>query len=91
MNDPFPDEEEAHIAIVREDTFPIQVQSFAVVPSIDEDNACPTSLREAKRSPDWPKWKQAIDTELDQLNQMGTWKLVDKPPGVVPITNKFVL
>jgi len=41
-------------------------------------------------SPEWSEWKRAIETELDQLNCMGTWKLVEKPPGVIPIANKFV-
>ena len=44
-----------------------------------------TSLNEAKRSADWPKWEKAMQAELKQLNQMGTWELVDKPPNAVPI------
>ena len=28
-------------------------------------------------------------TELNQIQQMGTWKLVDKPPDAVPIANKW--
>ncbi len=48
------------------------------------------SLHEAKQSPDWPEWEKAIKTELDQLNQMGTWRLVEKPQGAVPIANKWV-
>jgi len=31
-----------------------------------------------------------IQTELEQLCQMGTWKLIDKPVGAVPIANKWV-
>jgi hypothetical protein len=86
LNDPFLDEEEAGIAVVREDAFALKEQSYAAVPS---DN-CPTSLREAKQSEEWPEWKKAITAEIDQLKKMGTWKLVDKPPGVIPIANKFV-
>jgi len=41
-------------------------------------------------SQEWLEWEEAIKTELDQLNCMGTWKLVEKPPGVIPIANKFV-
>jgi len=78
MNDPFPDEEEARIIDVQE-------KAFAVI----HDDDC-NNLRKAKVSPEWPEWKQAIETELDQLKCMGTWKLVEKPPGVIPITNKFV-
>lgn len=80
LNDPFPDEEEAGIADVRP-------QAFAAV--LDNSDEC-HSLREAKQSSEWPEWEQAIDTELNQLKCMGTWKLVEKPADVVPIGNKFV-
>ena len=55
LNNPFTDEEEAGISIVRE-------QAFTVVPKDD----C-HSLREACDSPDWPEWEAAIHSELDQL------------------------
>ena len=29
------------------------------------------------------------ESELDQLTQMGTWRLVEKPPDAIPITNKW--
>ena len=48
------------------------------------------SLEEAKRSPEWPEWEKAIKIELDQLTEMGTWNLVDKPTEAVPISNKWV-
>src|SRR6267142_3281687 len=48
------------------------------------------SLAEAKGSDKWPEWKSAIQAKIDQLNQMGTWELVNKPPDVVPIANKWV-
>jgi len=79
LNDPFPDEEEAGIAFVDKD------EVFAVLP----DDDC-HSLSQARKSPEWPQWKQAIQSELAQLQCMGTWKLVDKPPHVTPIGNKFV-
>ena len=31
-----------------------------------------------------------MDNELDQLHRMGMWKLVEKPPRVVLIANKWV-
>jgi len=58
---------------------------FAVLQEEDCNN-----LHEAKASDEWPEWERAIHTELDQLKCMGTWKLVDKPPSVIPIANKFV-
>ena len=60
-------------------------EAFAVIPGDD----C-HSLKEARDSPDWPEWEHAIHTKLKQLQRMGTWKLVDKPPGTVPINNKWV-
>ena len=78
MNDPFPDKEEASIVEVREEAYTV----------ILDDDCC--DLHEAKQSPEWPEWEQAIRTELDQLEKMGTWELVEKPRGVVPIANKFV-
>jgi len=63
----------------------VREQTYAAVP---DDECC--TLREAKRSPEWPEWEMAIHAELDQLKKMGTWKLIERPPGVVLIANKFV-
>ena len=44
-------------------------------------NACglePRSLNEAKKSPDWPRWKEAMDEELAALEAHNTWEVVDK-------------
>jgi hypothetical protein len=79
LNDPFPDEEEAGIATGS------KPEAFVVIP----DDDC-SSLKDARESPEWPEWEQAIHAELDQLHRMGTWQLIDKPRGVVPIANKFV-
>jgi len=79
LADPFLDEEEARMVSIA------KVEVFAVIPG---DNC--HSLKEARESPDWPEWECAIHTELKQLQRMGTWKLVNKPPGAVPINNKWV-
>jgi hypothetical protein len=50
----------------------------------------PKSLKEAKESPEWPEWERAIQAELEQLRNMGTWSLVDKPMSAIPIANKWV-
>jgi len=79
LADPFPDEEEARMVSVAKE------KAFAMIPGDD----C-HSLKEARESPDWPEWEHAINTELKQLWHMGTWKLVKKPSGAVPIANKWV-
>jgi hypothetical protein len=53
-------------------------------------NDGPISLKEAKQSPDWPEWEKAIQAELEQLQDMGTWVIVKKPLDAIPITNKWL-
>jgi len=79
LHDPFPDEKEAGMLCIAKE------QAFTVIPGDD----C-HSLKEARTSPDWPEWEKAIQIELEQLQRMGTWELVDKPVGAVPIANKWV-
>jgi Reverse transcriptase (RNA-dependent DNA polymerase)/gag-polypeptide of LTR copia-type/Integrase core domain/GAG-pre-integrase domain len=77
LNNPFPDEED-EINLTSDE------QIYSIIPG-DEY----TSLKEARNSPDWPEWEKAIQSELAQLNQMGTWRLVEKPPNAIPIANKW--
>jgi len=79
LNDPFPNEEEAGIASIAEE------EVFTVLPDDDCRN-----LSEAKASPEWLDWEHTMQTELDQLKRMGTWRLIEKPPDVIPIGNKWV-
>ncbi|GBE80375.1 hypothetical protein SCP_0300900 [Sparassis crispa] len=51
----------------------------------------PKSLNDAKNSSEWPKWETAVQAELEQLDNMGTWELVDLPQGRTPVGNKWVL
>ena len=53
-------------------------------------NDGPISLKEAKKSPNWLEWEKAIESELEQLRDMGTWKLVKKPIDTIPIANKWL-
>jgi len=66
-----------------------RVYATSSEPSIAPDN--PRTLCEAREPPDWPDWETAIQAELDQLQKMGTWELVDPLQGCTPITNKWVL
>ena len=49
-----------------------------------------TSLKDVQRSPEWPQWQRAMETELHQLRSMNTWCLVDKPTNAILIANKWV-
>ena len=50
----------------------------------------PKLLKEAMNSPEWPEWEKAIQIELEMLQRMGTWELMDAPKDRKPITNKWV-
>lgn len=39
----------------------------------------PITIGEAKRRPDWAKWKQAVEIELDVLKKNNTWRIVERP------------
>ncbi len=45
---------------------------------LEGDKDQPT-FKQAKCSLKWPEWDKAIQSELAQLWQKGTWKLVEKP------------
>jgi len=79
LHNPFPDKEEAGLLCIAKE------QVFTVIPS----NNC-QSLKEVQESLDWPEWEKAIQTELEQLCQMGMWKLINKPVSTMPIANKWV-
>lgn len=50
----------------------------------------PTNLTEAKESPNWPEWKEAITSELKSLEKNSTWMLTQLPKGRKPVQNKWV-
>ncbi|SOV06014.1 uncharacterized protein UDID_19249 [Ustilago sp. UG-2017a] len=53
-------------------------------------NLTPT-LKEALASDNARQWQEAIHKELDGLEAMGTWKIVDTPPNANLIDSKIVL
>jgi transposase InsO family protein len=61
---------------------------YAMIGASLEDD--PLSLKEAKERSDWPKWKVAMDVEVDQLAKRGTYKLVKLPPDRQAIACKWV-
>jgi Reverse transcriptase (RNA-dependent DNA polymerase) len=61
---------------------------YAMIGTTLEDN--PLSLGEAKERSDWSKWKVAMDAEVDQLTEQGTYKLVNLPADHKAIACKWV-
>lgn len=68
-------------------------QAELIYTTIDEGSTAPEnpkSLKEMHNSPEWSEWEKAIQTELEQLEHMETWELVDLPEGRSAIDNKWV-
>ena len=87
------------------DVLPKGVQSGSIVEAMDEsveaehamasvvemtEGLMPT-YEEALKRPDWPKWEDAINKELDSLKASGTWELVRRPRDINVIDSKWVL
>ena len=85
LNDPFPDEELNEEQLVDETLIAYNIQTEMPLGGKD-----PFTLQEAKQSPHWLEWKEAIHVELEQLQWMGTWRLINCPKDAVPILNKWV-
>lgn len=41
----------------------------------------PKTLSEAQNSINWPKWKEAMNHEIQTLTNPNTWTIIPKPPG----------
>ena len=85
LADPYPSEDETD-----EENFEGEDEENFMIHLMAEAGDEFHSLKEAKESPDWPEWEKAIQAELNQLREKGTWELVDQPAGVVPLKNKWV-
>jgi hypothetical protein len=55
---------------------------FALVGSHHSD---PITLVEALKTPEREHWEEALKYEIGQLEKLGTWDVVDLPPGHIPI------
>lgn len=86
LNNPFAyrDKEE------EEDEDDVAQETYAAIAESCPGGDEPKSLKQAKESPEWEEWKRAVKSEMDQLQKMGTWILVEKPTDAIPISNRWV-
>ncbi|KAJ3553828.1 hypothetical protein NM688_g3412 [Phlebia brevispora] len=59
---------------------------FAAFNPFDE----PRTVEEVRKREDWKEWKESMDKEMDQLKNMGTFELVDLPPGRKAVGSRWV-
>jgi hypothetical protein len=58
--------------------------------ALGNDDA-PQSIEEVLDGLDADKWKRAMDIEINQLECLKTWEIVNAPPGVNVINSGFIL
>ena len=61
-----------------------------IVSAVQEICSDPKTLKEVQSCLDWPLWKEAMDKEMDTLQQAGTWSTVDYLPVKNIIGSKWV-
>jgi hypothetical protein len=78
------------MAILEADDDPAELAMALVEFTAEAEALEPTSLADAKRRPDWPRWEEGIREELATLQAAGTWELADLPAGANLVGSKWV-
>lgn len=84
------EEEEMVVAMAADVECVAQVKNAMAAAMGDAECIEPT-YQEAKRRPDWPKWQDAIQAELESLVANGTWCVVERPASANVVDLKWVL
>ena len=64
---------------------------YAMAMVVENAEGLTPTYEEARKRPDWPKWQDAILSELNSLEKSGTWRLVERPPGANIVDCRWVL
>ena len=66
---------------------PVEYAMIAAAHAVGRD---PVSISDAKKHEDWPEWDLAVQRELAQHEQVGTWRLVKPPEDANIVGSRFV-
>ena len=69
--------------------FSAEIVDF-IAAAIQEADGSPQSINEAQKRLDWPKWKEAMERELNTLEKARTWETVPRPPDTEIVGSKWV-
>ena len=69
----------------------VYAESVSTLLAVNTPNNEPRTYREVLNSPDKHKWVAAMEEELESLNKLGVWEVVDKPSDRKPVGCKWVL
>ena len=68
-----------------------EIGGLAMVTEMDEGSGLLlNSLAEAKHSPDWPRWREAMEEERIALEAHGTWEVTTLPKGANIVSCRWV-
>ena len=67
------------------------VEEFAMVTAIEGAEGFNPSFEEVRKCVDWLRWEAAIQVELKNLKDNGTWTMVKWPAGANIISSNWVL
>ena len=73
------------------DAAELTVEDFAMATVMASAEGIEPTYEEARRRSDWPRWHEAIQVELSNLEASGTWELVKRPPNANIVDCRWVL
>lgn len=85
------EDEGGYTTIEQEEREEWETVELAMVAASGNAEGIEPTYAEAKKHPDWPKWKAAVQAELDSLTSNGTWHLVERPTSGNVVDSKWVL
>lgn len=85
------EDEGGYTTIEQEEREEWETVELAMVAASGDAEGIEPMYAEAKKRPDWPKWKAAVQAELDSLTSNGTWHLVERPTSGNVVDSKWVL
>ena len=89
--DPLPRGMQTGSTTLAGDVGSVAVEECAMATVIESAEGLTPTYEEAQRRPDWPKWKDAIQKELESLKKSGTWELTERPEDTNVVDCRWVL
>lgn len=69
----------------------IEEEDWVMATVMDTVECLNPTYEEEKGHSDWPKWKEAIQAELQSLESNKTWSIVECPKDTNVVSSKWVL
>src|SRR5579871_3412867 len=66
------------------------IEEIALIGEMTSYSDDPSTIEEAKSRHDWPKWKEAMENEINRLKMANTWEKRPLPPDRKPIACRWV-